>query len=129
MDASEEELKQIDGIGPEVARSIVSFFSQENNRKLVARLKDVGIKLGVQKKKKETKLQGKNFVFTGILTQFTRDEAKNLVESLGGKTTSSVSKKTDYVVVGADPGSKYENAKMLRIPLLTEDEFKTLIGK
>ncbi|MFH0813800.1 MAG: NAD-dependent DNA ligase LigA [Pseudomonadota bacterium] len=129
MDASEEELKQIDGIGPEVARSIVSFFSQENNRKLVARLKDVGIKLGVQKKKKETKLQGKNFVFTGILTQFTRDEAKNLVESLGGKTTSSVSKKTDYVVVGADPGSKYENAKMLGIPLLTEDEFKTLIGK
>jgi len=126
MEASEEELVQIDEIGPEVARSIVSFFTQKSNRELISRLKEVGIKISAPKKKKETKLQGKTFVFTGALSQFTREEAKRLVESLGGKVSSSVSKNTDYVVAGADPGSKYEKAKALGVTILNEDEFKKI---
>ncbi|MBW1679242.1 MAG: NAD-dependent DNA ligase LigA, partial [Deltaproteobacteria bacterium] len=126
MEASEEELIQVAEIGPEVARSIVSFFSQASNRELIARLKNAGIKMSAQKRQKGAKLQGKTFVLTGTLSQFSREEAKQMIESLGGKASSSVSKKTDYVVVGADPGSKYEKARTLGITILNEDGFKSL---
>ncbi|MCX8012308.1 MAG: NAD-dependent DNA ligase LigA [Desulfobacterota bacterium] len=129
MDAREEELMQINEIGPEVARSIVSFFSQKSNRELIEKLKSAGIKLITPKKKiAEGKLQGKIFVFTGTLARFTREEAKNLVESLGGQVNSSISKKTDYVVVGRDPGSKYEKAKSLGIAILSEEDFRKIVG-
>ena len=127
MGASEKELTQINEVGPEVARSIVSFFSQESNRELITQLKNVGLKISARKKKKEVKFQGKTFVFTGTLNKFTREEAKSLVESMGGKASSSVSKNTGYVVAGTNPGSKYEKAKNLGITILTEDEFKEII--
>jgi len=127
MDAKEDELMQINEIGPEVARSIVSFFSQKGNRDLIQRLKNVGIKLNAKGKKKEGILQGKTIVFTGTLTQFTRNEAEKLAESLGAQISSSVSKKTDLVVVGSAPGSKYEKAKELGINIITEDVFKKIV--
>jgi DNA ligase (NAD+) len=127
MEASEEELTRIDEVGPEVARSLISFFAQENNRTLIARLRDVGVPASGAPKKREAKLQGKSFVFTGALSRFSRDEAKDLVESLGGRASSSVSKKTDYVVAGTDPGSKYEKAKALGVTILSEEEFDELL--
>ena len=127
MKAKEEELMQLNEIGPEVARSIVTFFSQKGNRELIQRLKNMGIILPIKRKKETGILTGKTIVFTGSLTQFSRDEAERLVMSLGGQASSSVSKKTDYVVVGADPGSKYEKAKSLGIAILTEEEFKNII--
>ena len=128
MKAGEEELIQINEIGPEVARSIVSFFSQGTNQELIQRLKDSGVKFSAQKKNKEGRLLNKTFVFTGALSQFTRDEAAKLVESLGGKKSSTVSKKTDYVVAGTEAGSKLEKAKALDVTILSEDEFKEMVG-
>lgn len=127
MEAREEDLMQLKEIGPEVARSIVSFFSQKSNRELIQKLKNAGIKLIPPKEIAEGKLQGKIFVFTGALSRFTREEAKNLVESLGGQVASSVSKKTDYVVVGSEPGSKYEKAKVLGVTIISEKEFEELV--
>ncbi|MBW2204345.1 MAG: hypothetical protein JRF52_09685 [Deltaproteobacteria bacterium] len=126
-EASEEELTRIDEVGPQVARSVVSFFSQETNRALLSRLRDMGLAFSAATKKQEAKFQGKSFVFTGALSQFSRDEAKDLVASLGGKASSSVSKKTDYVVAGTDPGSKYEKAKTLGVTILSEEEFRKLL--
>ena len=84
------------------------------NRKLVDRLRDAGLKMSGQKKQRGTKLAGKTFVLTGTLGHFTRDEAKKMIEDAGGKVSGSVSKKTDYVVAGADAGSKLDKAKGLR---------------
>ena len=83
--------------------------------------------MSTSKGKQGTALKGKTFVFTGALSRFTRDEARHLVESRGGKASSTVSKQTDYVVVGAEPGSKYEKARALGITILTEEEFQVLI--
>jgi len=127
MDVTEDELMQINEIGPEVARSVVGFFSQKGNRELIQRLRNVGIKIRAKKEKKEGALQGKTIVFTGTLTQFTRHEAEKRAESLGAQISSSVNKKTDFVVVGSDPGSKYEKAKNLGIPIITEDAFKKIV--
>jgi len=87
----------------------------------------MGLAVSAATKKREAKFQGKSFVFSGALSQFSRGEAKDLVESLGGKASSSVSKKTDYVVAGTDPGSKYEKAKTLEVTILSEEEFERLI--
>ena len=127
MKAKEDDLMQIKEIGPEVARSIVSFFSQQGNRDLIQQLKNIGIKLIAKKEKKEGALQGKTIVFTGTLTQFTRHEAEKRAESSGAHVSSSVSKKTDFVVAGVDPGSKYDRAKDLNVSILTEDEFKRVL--
>jgi len=127
MKAKEDDLMQIKEIGQEVARSIVSFFSQQGNRDLIQRLKNIGIKLIAKKEKKEGALQGKTIVFTGTLTQFTRHEAEKRAESSGAHVSSSVSKKTDFVVAGVDPGSKYDRAKDLNVSILTEDEFKRVL--
>jgi DNA ligase (NAD+) len=91
-------------------------------------LKKAGVKVIEPKAKERGKLAGKVFVLTGALQTLGRDEARNLVESLGGTTASSVSKKVDYVVVGEDPGSKFDKAKELGIKTLTEEEFKKMIG-
>jgi DNA ligase (NAD+) len=127
MDVKEDELTQINEIGPEVARSIVSFFSQKSNCDLIQRLKNIGIKFSAKKGKKEGALLGKTIVFTGTLTRFTRHEAEKLAESSGAHIASQVSKKIDLVVVGSEPGSKYEKAKDLNITILTEDEFKRVL--
>jgi DNA ligase (NAD+) len=124
---SEEDLMEVEGIGPEVAASVHQFFKDKKNRESIERLKKAGVKVVEPKGKEKGKLAGKTFVFTGALKDLGRDEARNLVESLGGMTASSVSKKIDFVVVGEDPGSKYDKAKELGIKILTEEEFKKTI--
>ncbi len=126
MEADYERLLKIKEVGPETAESIVAFFREPHNRKVIEKLKKAGVTYEVPKK---GRLSGKTFVFTGALKAFTREEAKRLVEAEGGKVASSVSRKVDYVVVGESPGSKYEEARRLGIPMLTEEEFKELIGK
>jgi DNA ligase (NAD+) len=125
---SEEDLMEVEGIGPEVAASVHQFFGDKKNKESIERLKKAGVKVIEPKGKEKGKLAGKTFVFTGALKTFERDEARSLVESMGGMTASSVSKKVDYVVVGEDPGSKFDKAKELGIKTLTEEEFKKLIG-
>ncbi|MGZ3569198.1 MAG: BRCT domain-containing protein, partial [Thermodesulfobacteriota bacterium] len=124
---SEEDLMKVEGIGPEVAASVVKFFRDQKNKESIERLRKAGVKVTEPRGKEKGKLEGKTFVFTGVLKGFERDEARNLVESLGGATASSVSRKVDYVVVGEDPGSKFDKAKELGIKTLTEEEFKKLI--
>jgi DNA ligase (NAD+) len=124
---SEEDLMEVEGIGPEVAASVHQFFNDKKNKESAERLKKAGVKVIEPKVKEKTKLAGKTFVFTGTLKAFGRDEARNMVESSGGLTVSSVSKKVDFVVVGEDPGSKYDKAKELGIKILTEEEFKKML--
>jgi DNA ligase (NAD+) len=127
--ASEEELLEVEEVGPKVAASIAEFFSEPPNKKLIKRLRDSDIKLTKERKvPRDTRLAGKTFVFTGSLAKYSREQAGELVTSLGGKIISSVSKKTDYVVVGADPGSKYDKAKSLGVTILDEAAFGKLIG-
>jgi DNA ligase (NAD+) len=125
---SEEDLMMVEGIGPEVAASFHQFFRDKKNRESIERLKKAGVKVIEPKVKEKGKLARKTFVFTGTLKAYGRDEVRNLVESLGGMTVSSVSKKIDFVVVGEDPGSKFDKAKELGIKTLTEEEFKKMIG-
>ena len=125
---SEEDLMKVEGIGPEVAASVFQFFRDKKNRDSIELLKKAGVKVIEPKVKEKGKLAGKTFVFTGALKTFGRDEVRNLVESLGGVTASSVSKKVDFVVVGEDPGSKLDKAKELGVKILTEEEFKKMVG-
>lgn len=126
--ASVEELQDVNEVGPRIAESIVEFFSIAANRKLIDRLHAAGLTLTGQKKERGTKLAGKIFVLTGTLAHFTRDEARKLIEDAGGKVTGSVSKKTDYVVAGADAGSKLDKAKDLGVAVIDEKELKRLVG-
>lgn len=130
MNASLEELTEVSDIGPRVAESIVEYFSEEENKKLVADILKHGVTITVLQKSVSTDspISGKTFVFTGGMEGFTRDGAKDLVRELGGEISESVSKKTDYVVVGTDPGSKYEKALKLGVTVLTEAEFKKLVS-
>ena len=116
MESGEEDLTRITEIGPKVARSIVTFFEQEGNREVIRRLKRAGVKFEKVATRQKRDLEGKTFVFTGGLKLFTREEAERLVEERGGRASSSVSKKTDYVVAGEEAGSKLAKAKELRFP-------------
>jgi len=118
--ASQEELQDVNEVGPRIAESIVEFFSIPANRKLVDRLREAGLTLSGEKKQRGTKLAGKTFVLTGTLANYTRDEAKKMIEDAGGKVTGSVSKNTDYVVAGADAGSKLDKAKELGVKVIDE---------
>ncbi len=126
--ASVEELQNVNEVGPRIAESIVEFFSIPANRKLVERLREARLTLTGQKKQHGTKLAGKTFVLTGTLVRYTRDEAKKMIEDAGGKVTGSVSKKTDYVVAGADAGSKLDKAKELGVEVIDEKEMERLAG-
>jgi DNA ligase (NAD+) len=127
--ASEEQLVAVNEVGPKVAAAIVEFFSEPANRQLIKKLNKVGVHPTAEKREvKSDKLAGKSFVFTGGLANRSREEAGELVQQHGGKLSGSVSKKTDYVVVGTDPGSKYEKAKGLDVAILTEQEFEKLVG-
>lgn len=127
--ATYDELINIPEVGPKVAESVVTFFRQPHNLEVIEELKKAGLNMEEEESKRETKLSGLSFVFTGTLKNFPREEAKKLVESLGGRVSSSVSSKTSYIVVGEDPGSKYEKAKKLGVKILTETEFLKLVGK
>jgi DNA ligase (NAD+) len=126
---SEEELMEVEEVGPEVAASVHQFFSDQKNRESIERLKKAGVQVIEPKAKEKGKFADKVFVFTGTLQTYGRDEARYVVESLGGRTASSVSKKVDFVVVGEDPGSKFEKAKQLGIRILTEEEFRKMVAK
>jgi len=118
-------------IGPVVAKSITSFFSQKHNREVVSKLLQAGIawpKIKV-KADAELPLKGRTIVVTGTLASMTRDEAKAAVQMLGGKASGSVSSKTDYVVVGENPGSKADKAESLGVEILDEGSFLKLLGK
>ena len=123
-----EELQDVNEVGPRIAESIVEFFGIAANRKLVERLREAGLTLTGKKKERGTKLAGKTFVLTGTLAHFTRDEAKKMIEDAGGKVTGSVSKKTDYVVAGADAGSKLDKAKELGVEVIGEKEMGKLVN-
>jgi DNA ligase (NAD+) len=125
--ASLQDLQGVDEVGPKIAESIVEFFSNAANRKLVDRLRNAGLTMRGQKKKRGTKLTGKTFVLTGTLSQYSRDEARKLIEDAGGKVTGSVSKKTDYVIAGTDAGSKLDKARELGVNVIDENEMQKLL--
>src|SRR6266705_3385092 len=126
--AKEEQLEEVPEVGPKVAARIVEFFSEAANRQLIKKLHKVGVNPTAEKRVvKSQKLAGKSFVFTGSLANRSREEAGEIVQQHGGKVSGSVSKKTDYVVVGTDPGSKYDKAKELGVTILTEAEFENLL--
>ena len=127
--AKEEQLVAVPEVGPKVAASIVEFFSEPANLKLIRKLHKAGVHPTAEKRKvKSDKFVTKSFVFTGGLANRSREEAAEIVQQHGGKVSGSVSKKTDYVVVGTDPGSKYDKAKELGVTILTEPEFEKLLG-
>jgi DNA ligase (NAD+) len=126
--ATYDELIAIHEIGPQVAQSVVQFFDEEHNRATIQRLMDAGIRLGKTETHTNEQLAGLTFVFTGTLEKFTRDDARRIVESMGGRAASSVSKKTDYVVAGKDTGSKADKAEALGVKIISEDEFQSMIG-
>jgi DNA ligase (NAD+) len=128
MKASAEELEEVNEVGPRIAESIVEFFADEHNRKLVSDLRKAGLTFTGQKKEKGTKLAGKTFVLTGTLERHTRDEAKKMIEDAGGRVSGSVSKKTDYVVAGSDAGSKLDKARELGVSVIGEEELEGLVG-
>src|SRR6202011_4763234 len=123
-----EELQNVNEVGPRIAESIMEFFSIAANRKLVERLGEAGLAFKGTKKERGTKLAGKTFVLTGTLAKHTRDEAKKMIEDAGGRVSGSVSKKTDYVVAGADAGSKLDKAKTLGVAVIDEKEMEELAG-
>jgi DNA ligase (NAD+) len=125
--ASEDALAAVHGIGPRIAGSVALFLQQEENRRLVAALDAAGVAMEERASSGPKRLLGKTFVLTGTLGSMTRDEAKEAIQRLGGRVSSSVSKKTSYVVVGADPGSKADDARRLDVPVLDETEFRSLL--
>ncbi len=128
MDATTEELVEVPEIGPKVAESVTFYFSVPANRERIAKMQRLGVNPTHTPTATGTKLAGKSVVVTGTLTRFTRDEIHHLIEREGGKPAGSVSAKTAYVVAGEAAGSKLEKAKSLGVPVLSEEEFLTLIG-
>ena len=127
--AGAEELQRCEGIGPEVAGSVSLFFAQRANRAMIERLRKAGVSMTAPKRPRAAagKLAGKTFVLTGTLPNLTRDEAAALITGAGGKVTGSVSKKTDYVVAGSDPGSKYDKAQSLGVQIIDEEALSALV--
>ena len=125
--ASIEDLRTIGGVGPTVAEEVHEYFHRPESQRLIHRLLDAGIRIH-KPERREGPLSGKTFVLTGTLSSMTRGEAEERINALGGTIGSSVSKKTDYVVVGADPGSKLEKARRLKVPILDEAAFLDLVS-
>jgi DNA ligase (NAD+) len=131
--ASAEDLQQIARIGPSVAESVSEWFSRPINKNVIKKLKAAGVwpQGGARanaKSRASNTFEGKTFVITGTLPTFSRDDAKEFIESHGGKVTDSVSKKTSYLVLGEAPGSKHEKAKSLGVKIIEEEELKKLVG-
>jgi DNA ligase (NAD+) len=127
-----DDLLEIGGLGPNTAEGIVDWFSRPFNRKVLKKLKAVGMwpqggKSEVSSNQSDT-FAGLTFVITGTLPTFSRDDAKAFIESHGGKVTDSISKKTSYLVLGEAPGSKFDKAKSLGVKIIGEEELKKLIG-
>jgi len=129
QNASFEDLESVMEMGPIMAASLRAFFDQETNKEEILRLQKQGVVMVEERQETGDRLLAKQFVLTGTLKDFTRDEAKEKILAQGGRVTSSVSKKTDYVVAGADPGSKRDKAEKLGVQILSEDSFKTLLSE
>ena len=127
MAASEEELTQVPDVGAVTAANIYGWFRQEQSQEMIRRLRDAGVNFESKRVISDNRFAGKTFVLTGALTKFTRDEATEKIELLGGKAAGSVSKKTSFVVVGENAGSKERKARELGIPILSEDDFLAMI--
>ena len=123
-----EKLEEVEEVGPRIAASIREFFVEPKNRELVERLRKAGLQFKGRKKERGTRLAGKTFVLTGTLEKYSRDEAKKLIEDAGGKVVGSVSKKTDYVVAGAEAGSKLDKARELGVNVINEKGMEDLLG-
>jgi DNA ligase (NAD+) len=127
--ATGDDLLMVEEVGPKIAEGVHEFFAESENRKLIDHLRAVGVNMKDERAApRSSKFAGMTFVFTGTLAKRSREEAEALVVSHGGKAGSSVSKKTNYVVVGADPGSKYDKAKSLGVPILDEPQFDKLLA-
>ena len=128
MNATFEDLSMLNDIGPIVANSIREFFLEEQTIDLINRLKQAGVNTeSLEEESNDKRFEGKTFVLTGSLEDFTRGEASDIIEKLGGKTSGTVSKKTDYVLAGEEAGSKLAKAEKLGITILTEEQFKEMI--
>ncbi|TXT53870.1 MAG: DNA ligase [Promethearchaeota archaeon] len=127
MSASQSELEQIDEIGPQIAESVVSFFQEQKNKELIDRLQEHNVKMSTKQEEHEQFLEGKKFVFTGALDNYTRDEASEQIRKYGGRATSTVSSETDFVVVGKKPGSKLTKAQKEGIAILDEETFSKML--
>ena len=127
MEATEEALAAVHGIGPRIAASVALFFGQDENRRVIAALQHAGVRMEEETSAGPKPLLGKTFVLTGGLATMTREEAKATIQRLGGRVASTVSKKTHFVVVGTDPGSKEDDARRLGVPMLEEAAFRTLL--
>lgn len=129
--ADRDAFERVHEIGPEIAASLESFFTEERNRQVIRRLRDLGMVIEPvpEDSRSARPFSGKTFVFTGGLERLSRDEAKRRVEQLGGRVASSVSKQTDYVVAGAEAGSKLDRARKLGVAILAEEEFEALLKK
>ena len=128
MNAKFDELSQINDIGEVMANSIIEFFMQEQTKDLISKLKNAGVNMQtIEEKNSDNRFEEKVFVLTGSLESFTRKEAEDIIEKYGGKTSSSVSKKTDYVLAGEEAGSKLTKAQSLGVKIINEDEFKEMI--
>ncbi|HVN92772.1 MAG TPA: NAD-dependent DNA ligase LigA [Terracidiphilus sp.] len=128
MDASADDLERVEEVGPRISHAIVEFFADKENRNLVKRLKDAGVDMTAEKKQRSTQLKGLTFVLTGTLPALTREEAKEKIETAGGKTAGSVSKKTSYVVAGEEAGSKLDKARELKIPVIDEEQLLAMLA-
>jgi DNA ligase (NAD+) len=132
MSVPQERLQQVREIGPEISASLFSFFQEEHNRLVIERLCANGVRISPSVRERmngATALAGKTFVFTGGLERLTRDEAARLVEERGGTVSSTVSRKTSYVVAGRDPGSKLDQARKLGVSILSEEDFSALVAQ
>ncbi|MBP7058556.1 NAD-dependent DNA ligase LigA, partial [Candidatus Gracilibacteria bacterium] len=122
-----EKLKEIEGFGEKVAVEVAEWFHRDVNHEFLEKLEKVGIKIATEKKIENPNIAGKNFVVTGTLETMSRDQAKDKIRLAGGKIQGAVSKTTSYLVCGANPGSKYDNAKKLGVPVLNEQEFLAML--
>jgi len=125
--ANAEELERVEEVGPRISQAILEFFADKENCDLVKRLRDAGVNMTAEKRQRSAQLAGLTFVLTGTLPTLTRDEAKKKIEAAGGKTASSVSKKTSYVVAGEEAGSKLDRARELKVPVLDEAGLMALL--
>jgi DNA ligase (NAD+) len=126
-EASLEELESIEEIGPTIAESVKAFFDEPRNRQLIERLKEAGVNMEEEEEAGPRDLEGLTFVLTGALSSMTRDEARAAIERRGGRVSSSVSRRTDYVVAGTDPGSKLVKARELGVKVIGEEEFLSML--
>jgi DNA ligase (NAD+) len=129
--ASEEALSALEGVGPRISESVRAWFSHPANQRTVSRLKAYGLQMTLPEEEKPAEalpLAGKTFVLTGALPTWTRQEATEIIKRYGGKVTSSVSRKTDYVLAGENPGSKFQKAQQLGVPIISEEDLRQMVG-